>query len=513
MTGKRSKSAINTAVLGSPDFCRRFDSMLNTLQPGAVSARGNISEAWSLLLSSKPQLVLIEMAEQYSDRRQASLRKLLSQLRERLDVQPHVALVLNSPEQLLAAGDLLFANAWDFSPSLFIDTMLAAPPAGIPSAASLRQQLSNLLEMLGGEIARQGDGKPPLPALGAAGWVASLADPQSRELWMKWLPRYASYTNENPLIIGATGTGKTNLALALHLLSGRKGEFIAITPRDFSSSELVQAELFGAVAGAYTGAVDKWGLVKRAEKGTLFIDELQSIDKDLQGKLITFIENKIYRRVGSSETVSADVRFVFAANRTLPDMLSAGILRDDFAYRLERVQLELLPLASRRLDIVAAMAYALAKIQRQRPDARPVLGMDSAAYRALFCQPWPGNLRQLENSIARLCEICDINGTSLIDTQTTSRVLGSRVSSPASSAQEIVAQAASTLAVMALENQVLSLNQGLEKLTEIARLTALETCGGETARAAELLGENENVLKVVAASSIARASLEKGTCN
>ena len=513
MSSQKSSFSISSVILGAPDFCRRFDSMLNNLQPGTATAKGSLSEAWSLLLSSKPQLVLIEMGEQSSDRRQAALRRLLSQLRERLDIQPHVALVLTSPGQLLAAGDLLFANALDFSPSLFIDTMLAAPPAGIPSSPSLIQQLGNLLEMLSGTLARQGDGKAALPPLGAPGWVTSLADPQSRELWMKWLPRYASYTNENPLIIGATGTGKTNLAYALHLLSGRKGEFIAITPRDFSSSELVQAELFGAVAGAYTGAVDKWGLVKRAEKGTLFIDELQSIDKDLQGKLITFIENKIYRRVGSSETVSADVRFVFAANRTLPDMLNAGILRDDFAYRLERVQLELLPLASRRLDIVAAMAYALAKIQRQRPDARPVLGMDAAAYRALFCQNWPGNLRQLENTIARLCEICDINSRNLIDIQITSKVLGSRVSTPASSTQEIVAQAATTLAVMALENQISSLEEGVEKLAEIARLTAIETCGGETARAAQLLKENENILKVVSANSIARAALEKGTCN
>ena len=144
-----------------------------------------------------------------------------------------------------------------------------------------------------------------------------MCDPASRNVWMRWLPRYARYVNENPLIAGPTGSGKTRLADALHELSGREGPFISITPRDFSSTELVQAELFGAVAGAYTGAVEKWGLVKRADKGTLFIDELQSIDKDLQGKLITFIENKTYRRVGEAESHRADVRFIFATNQDI----------------------------------------------------------------------------------------------------------------------------------------------------------------------------------------------------
>ena len=203
----------------------------------------------------------------------------------------------------------------------------------------LTDQMMHVIRLYAHELDRRSRGALPLQPLGSEGWVQSLADLSSRELWMRWLPRYASYTNENPIIIGETGTGKTNLAYALHRLSGREGEFVSVTPRDFSSAELVQAELFGAVAGAYTGAVDKWGLVKSAEKGTLFIDELQSIDKDLQGKLITFIENKTYRRVGSAESIEADVRFVFASNKTLYEMMESDILRHDFAYRLERVQL------------------------------------------------------------------------------------------------------------------------------------------------------------------------------
>ncbi|RIL05623.1 MAG: hypothetical protein DCC75_11535, partial [Proteobacteria bacterium] len=297
---------------------------------------------------------------------------------------------------------------------------------------------------------------------------------------------------------------KTNLAFALHALSGRKGKFVSITPRDFSSSELVQAELFGAVEGAYTGAVEKWGLVKSAEKGTLFIDELQSIDKDLQGKLITFIENKTYRRVGSAESISADVRFVFASNRAMSDMMETQILRDDFAYRLERVQLELLPLAERRLDISAALAFALAKIRRQRPHTFPVLGLSPDAYRLLFSHRWPGNLRQLENSLAQLCELADMQQSPLINENYVNQLFESKLRGLGTTPQEIICQASLTLAKEAIVRSFTSLSRGCERLLELGREVALESCGGDTAKAAQLINEDSQVMRLLAETSVAR---------
>jgi transcriptional regulator with PAS, ATPase and Fis domain len=324
---------------------------------------------------------------------------------------------------------------------------------------------------------------------------------------MKWLPRYASYTNENPLILGATGTGKTNLARALHNLSGRKGQFVSITPRDFSSSELVQVELFGSVAGAYTGAVDKWGLVKSAEGGTLFIDELQSIDKELQGKLITFIENKAYRRVGSAESIEADVRFVFASNRTLYDMMQTETLRDDFAYRLERVQLDLRPLESRRLDICAALAYALAKIRRQRPLQNHITGLNSSAYRQLLGGHWPGNLRQLENSTARLCELADMDGKSLIEEQMVRQVMESTFSSTLFTTSEVLLQAAHRLSAQGSEQLLNNLKEGVEQFVEFARVMALEATGGDLQEAADLIQEDPRLLELMAQSILSRREL------
>ncbi|MBX7139304.1 MAG: sigma 54-interacting transcriptional regulator [Oligoflexia bacterium] len=496
MSGTKKYEGIVCAVIGSPDFCRRISAVVTAPGSHAQAVSAAVADAWSVVVTARPNLIFTEIGLQHSERQHALLRKFLEQLRERQGNAVHVAAVLAAPEKFAFGGDLLFANELDLKPSCYINTFLAVPPGLMPSVPGLLEQVSNVLDLFQHELRRQAEGKPALPALGAAGWITSLADPQSRELWNHWLPRYASYTNENPIIIGETGTGKTNLAHALHILSGRKGEFVAITPRDFSSSELVQAELFGAVAGAYTGAVDKWGLVKRAEKGTLFIDELQSIDKDLQGKLITFIENKAYRRVGSSESVSADVRFVFASNRTLYDMMSTQTLRDDFAYRLERVQLDLPPLNMRRLDIVAALAYALAKIQRQRPQALPAYGMTSAAYRMLFCQRWPGNLRQLENTAAQLCEHTDINGTNLITETIVAKVLGSRLSGEVSTASEVIAQAALRLGAAALAGEIEALEGGRARFEALVRSVALEATGGDIEKASTMINDSPQLMEI-----------------
>jgi len=308
------------------------------------------------------------------------------------------------------------------------------------------------------------------------------------------LPRYAQYSNENPLIIGETGTGKTRLAQAMHKLSDRSGDFISITPRDFSSSELIQSELFGAVQGAYTGAIDKWGLVKSAEKGTLFIDELQSIDKALQGKLITFIENKLYRRVGSTESISANVRFVFASNVGLFEMMESDTLRHDFAYRLERVTLELPPLRTRRLDIAAGVAYAMAKIVRQRPNSLLITGLSPEAYKAIFSHNWPGNLRQLENIIAKLCESAEFKGQKLIEVTDTSKIFISKLLGSLSSSSDILTKSALELQT----RRPKTLKESLEIFSLLARQNALEATGGDIEAASQLLEETPNILNFMA---------------
>ena len=505
----RPETAIHVGIVGSPDFCRRMTAIVHSRGLAAESCTASFAEAWSVILSRRPNALLIEIGIHHTDRLHAWLRQMLQQLRERCGADLYVVAALLSSGHLGYGGDLLFEEG-SLRPSRLIDTFIALPPATMPSIPQLPEQVGNALTLYRHERARRADGKQPLPPLGAEGWVQSLADPESRELWMRWIPRYAGYTNENPIIIGETGTGKTNMAYALHLLAGRTGKFVSITPRDFSSSELIQGELFGAVEGAYTGAVDKWGLVKSAEKGTLFIDELQSIDKALQGKLITFIENKIYRRVGSAESIEADVRFVFASNESLFELMESDVLRHDFAYRLERVRLELPPLRSRRLDITAGLAYALAKIHRQRAHTRNIFGINTNAYRMLFSHQWPGNLRQLENTTAKLCEIADMKGTQSIDEEAVSRVFESRLSGKAATSAEVVSQAASELARLALRSNVASLQDSVEHFARLVRMCALEAAGGDLGSASAMIGDHRRLMTFVAQDIIAAQETKGG---
>jgi len=505
---KHPIKTLNILIVSGLDFQRRLSPLINR-HPNVNQVSGtSLLSALGEAISLRPNCVIVEIGLTHSAREQNILRELLHSLRERYGKEIYITIALTAPQKLLFGGDLLFASEDSNEPSGLVDTFLASPPYGFIATPSLDSQLNQLLTLLGRESARRGQGLPPTPSLSDDGWVQSLADPNSRELWMVWLPRYASYTNENPLITGATGAGKTRLAKALHILSGRTGPFVSITPRDFSSSELVQAELFGAVAGAYTGAVDKWGLVKGAENGTLFIDELQSIDKDLQGKLITFIENKSYRRVGSAETIQANVRFVFATNRPISELVRNDNLREDFAYRLERVQLNLPALAERRLDITAALAFALAKVKRQRPMMRSIMGLNNEAYRLLFGYSWPGNLRQLENTVAKLTERADLNEQSLIDEEIVTGVLAQNLDSTPTTPEDIY-RAAARYVLFNSENlnRLDSIEDAVLCFKEAIRIVCLEACQGDPVKAAEMLKEPQNLLDLFIEASLANDRL------
>lgn len=490
---RKNSCAIIAAVIGSTDFCRRMQTLIRSMPNCLAVFSGRLSDTWSLVISHRPNLLIFEIGFHHDRTAQDRVRALLEQTRTRFKEEIYTTLVGTSAETFSYIGDLLFP-AKESGSSGLVDALLFAPPGKISGAPLLSEQIGSLLPLIAAELKNRSCGKIPLPPLNDDEWIQSQADPSSRDVWMRWIPRYASYVNESPLIIGETGSGKTKIAFALHKLSGRRGKFVSITPRDFSSSELVQAELFGAVAGAYTGALDKWGLVKSAEKGTLFIDELQSIDKDLQGKLITFIEDKVYRRVGSAESVEADVRFVFASNKSIEEMIEANILREDFAYRLERVQLKVAALRERRLDISAALAYALGKIHRQRPNASTVTGFTSDAYRMLFCHRWPGNLRQLENIVAQLCDVAEIEGRALINEADVVKVLGDKITLNSVTASEIIAAAAAEIFKEAMLNRIATLDESIAKFRERIRLAALDACHGDPEKAADLITDNKKLV-------------------
>jgi DNA-binding NtrC family response regulator len=211
-----------------------------------------------------------------------------------------------------------------------------------------------------------------------------------------------SETDSTVLIIGETGTGKEQVARALHSASGsrRKGNFVAVNCAALPEN-LLESELFGHEKGSFTGAVgQRKGRFEQADNGTLFLDEVGDMPLSMQVKLLRVLQERRFERVGGSETVEVDVRVVGATHRALEDLVREGKFREDLFYRLNVVRIDLPPLRDRTEDIPLLVAHFCEKFKRpgQLPAHATPEAMD-----ILLRAPWPGNIRQLENAIERAC--------------------------------------------------------------------------------------------------------------
>ena len=219
------------------------------------------------------------------------------------------------------------------------------------------------------------------------------------------LVRAVGPTDASVLITGQTGTGKELLADSIRLESKRKqGPMVCINCAALSET-LLEAELFGHVKGAFTGALgDRKGRLELAHGGTLFLDEVGKMSLGLQAKLLRFLQDGSFEPVGASRPRKVDVRLVAATNTDLEDLIAQGKFISDLLYRLDVISVRLPPLRERGEDIPLLVKHFLARYARRYQ--KPVEGVGAEAMQMLVDYSWPGNVRELKNCLARAVILC-----------------------------------------------------------------------------------------------------------
>ena len=265
------------------------------------------------------------------------------------------------------------------------------------------------------------------------------------------------------LVTGESGTGKELIAEAIHQASPRaKAPFVRLHCAALSES-LLESELFGHERGAFTGAVGRReGRFKQADGGTLFLDEIGEISQNVQVKLLRFLQERTFERVGGNETLKVDVRVIAATNRDLSAEIKRGAFREDLFYRLNVVTVEIPPLRERRGDIGALASFFLRRYAVENGKTIETFADD--ALRALLDYGWPGNVRELENAVERAVVLCEgprIERKHLPASVVPAEERGGPPPIPGSTIQE---------------------------LERYAILRTLEACGGSTSKAATVLG-------------------------
>jgi DNA-binding NtrC family response regulator len=265
------------------------------------------------------------------------------------------------------------------------------------------------------------------------------------------------------LIHGESGTGKELIAAAIHQHSPRKDKpFVRLNCAALAES-LLESELFGHEKGSFTGAAGRReGRFKQADGGTLFLDEISEVPMPMQVKLLRFLQERQFERVGGNETLTVDVRIVAATNRDLRERVNEGRFREDLFYRLNVVQLDVPPLRVRKSDIPALAQHFLRRFAAE--NGRDIREFSNEALKALLSYPWPGNVRELENAIERAVVMC--SG----DTIGSENLPGHGEEGGG------------------VEMGLLVPGITLDELERLAIMQALEAVSGSTAKAAEMLG-------------------------
>ena len=294
--------------------------------------------------------------------------------------------------------------------------------------------------------------------------------------------RKVSPTTSTVLVTGETGTGKELIARAIHRLSPRKDQpFIKINCAAIAEN-LVESELFGYEKGAFTGAVTtKPGRFELAHKGTLFLDEVGEIPREMQAKLLQAIQDQSFERVGGLKTIAVDVRLIAATNRNLLQAVKDGKFREDLFYRLNVFPINVPPLRERPEDIPALTDYFIEKFNRKL--LRRVEGVAPEVRACLLAYPWPGNIRELEHLIERMVLMAE-------EPLLTMPLVPPEVADPACRAESL-------LSVELPERPGRDvLKSHMEEMERQIISRCLEECGGNVTHAAERLGLSRKGLQL-----------------
>jgi len=288
--------------------------------------------------------------------------------------------IITAHASIDSAVETMKRGAWDYLTKPFTPAQVKLVTDRVARLRSLEQEVAGLA--------------PTLAATESQSLLRSASPVMQRAVNMS---RQVARSDTTVLIRGESGTGKGVLARAIHAWSNRSGKPMATVSCPALPAQLLESELFGHVRGAFTGAVrDNVGRVAMCDGGTLFLDEIGDLPLELQPKLLRFVQDRQYERVGESLTRQADVRMISATNADLEQAVKRGAFREDLLYRIQVVQIDLPPLRDRPEDLLELAERFIAELAHGRSP-----GLTDQAITALRNYRWPGNVRELRNVIER----------------------------------------------------------------------------------------------------------------